>query len=97
MQEPEFEPESDKPRPLMAGIGWRVVAASLLMTLAYVVTESAALTLIVASFGTLLLVQTHPLIAEFVEHDPFSRILNIVAPLIVLLIFVGALVRNLLR
>lgn len=85
------DPQSDE-----NNIGWRVVVASVVLPLAWVVTGSMALTALVAGLGALILAQSNPRIAEMSESSVPLRMLNNLAPFIMLAIFVVFLVRNIL-
>ncbi len=89
--EPEQNPNSN------SQLGWRVVVASLLLPLAWVATNSVALTMMVGGFSALLLAQSHPEIAALTNESLPFRWINAVAPFVVLLIFIGALLRTVLR
>lgn len=90
-----MESEEEKPRRPDTDLAWRVVVASLLLPIAWVVTGSVALTTLVGGFGALLLAQSHPSIAQISEEYPALRWMHLGAQGLVLLIFVAALLTHL--
>ncbi|MCU0494290.1 MAG: hypothetical protein MUD01_22105 [Chloroflexaceae bacterium] len=87
-----MEPNEETPRP--KEIGWRIVVASLVLPLAWVVTGSVTLTVLVAGFSFLSVAQLHPEIAQITRESQPLYMLVRVAPLVVVAIFLAALVQS---
>jgi hypothetical protein len=91
------EPDEDPRRPPEHNLGWRVVAAAILLPFGMLVTESLALTLIVAVFAATIIAKANDAIAAMIEQDPVFRWFDRLFQYVVLAIFVIALARNVLR
>lgn len=99
-QHPEqhnVEPDQDPVRPVEYNLGWRVVAASIILPLGLLVTESLPLTLVILGLSAMILARANPELNELFEHDPLFYWAERMTHIVVLGIFVASLVRNLMR
>jgi hypothetical protein len=96
-QEPEPEPNQDPVRPVEYNLGWRIVAASFILPLGMLVTESLSLTLVIAVFAAMIIAKSNAMLSDVFEQDPVFRWFDRIFHVVVLLIFIAALLRNILR
>jgi hypothetical protein len=91
------EPDKDPVRPPEYNLGWRVVAAAIILPFGMLVTESLALTLVIAVFAATIIAKANDKLVALIEEDVFFRWFDRLFQCMILAIFVAALARNLLR